>query len=111
MPKVPDLKKADEKPADEATKTGSDDQHVDVATAEEPKNVFDEAEKPASVMNTTETEYADDEDDLKPRTRELSDKDRAEIKAEFNKPGAVIANIAHKFEIEPSEVFAIAEGK
>lgn len=75
-----------------------------------PDPVGKEDEAPQGVMNTTDTEYEDDGEPEAPK-RELSEKDRKEIKAEFNKSGAVVANIAAKYDIEPSEVFAIAEGK
>ena len=68
------------------------------------------ADKPAGVINTTENEYDDGLPSEAPR-RQLTEADRKEIKAEAQKSGAVISNIANKFDIEPSEVFAIAEGK
>ena len=85
---------------------GSDDDGGD--------NVFDKVEtdnQNGGVMNTTDTEYADDDELPETPKRNLSDKDRTAIKEAFNAPGAVVANIAKEYDIEPSEVFAIAEGK
>lgn len=82
--------------------------HNVINTTPDPVGKPEDDKAPEGVMNTTDSEY---DDELQPRRRELSEADRKEIKRLFNQGGAVIANIASKFDIEPSEVFAIAEGK
>lgn len=84
--------------------------HNVINTTPDPVGKPENDEAPQGVMNTTDTEYEDD-GELEVPKRELTEKDRKEIKAEFNKSGAVVADIAAKYDIEPSEVFAIAEGK
>lgn len=70
----------------------------------------DTEETANEVINTTENlhEGATDEPPSRAVKQPLSDSDRTNIVKEFNAEGASVQAIADKYDIEPAEVFAIA---